>query len=142
MDIRIAAYCIVIRNGEILLSHWKEAGLAAWTLPGGGLEPGEDPADAARREVEEETGYAVELGELIGIDSRVVPAEDRLRGGNGPMHALRIIYRAEVIGGELRNEVDGSTDEANWFSVEEVESLKKVALVEIGMRFAGLEFSS
>ena len=38
-----------------------------WTTPGGRIEPGESVTAALKREVEEETGYTVEIGEWIGI---------------------------------------------------------------------------
>ena len=46
VDTRIAAYAVVVEDRGMLLAHWNEAGRAAWTLPGGGIDPGEDPADA------------------------------------------------------------------------------------------------
>ncbi|WP_022881890.1 NUDIX hydrolase [Gryllotalpicola ginsengisoli] len=139
MSLRVAAYCIIIEDGRILLSHWSERGSDGWTLPGGGLEPYEDPRDAAVREVFEETGYRAELDELLGIDSHIVPTEQRLADVNEPLQALRIIYRAHVTGGELTNEIDGSTDEARWIQLDEVAALKRVGLVEVGMRMAGVE---
>ena len=42
--------------------------------------------------------------------------------------------RGRVIGGRLRNEVDGSTDEARWFPLSEVPALARVDLVDIGLR--------
>ena len=139
MDMRVAAYCIIVEGQRILLSHWNEGGNSGWTLPGGGIDPGEDPRDAAIREVFEETGYHAELDELIGVDSRVLPEAHRVAGtGTGPLHTLRIVYRAHVTGGELTNEVDGSTDEARWFELAEVEGLRKVSLVNAGLEFAGL----
>ena len=79
MDMRVAAYAVIIdADDRILLAHWNEGRRAAWTLPGGGLESGEDPEHAARREVREETGYRVTVGELLGIHSRVIPAGRRL----------------------------------------------------------------
>ena len=135
MDIRIAAYGVIIESGRILLAHWNEAGHAGWTLPGGGLEPGEDPADTARREILEETGHTAELRGLVGIHSHVVAPEDRIRGGTTPLHSLRIIYRAAITGGALRNEREGSTDEAAWFDLAEVAGIPHVELVDLGMAF-------
>lgn len=137
MDIRVAAYAVIADGNRVLLTHWNEHGRSGWTLPGGGLEPGEDPADAAVREVCEETGYAAVLDDLIGVHSHLIP-EDQRHAGRGALQALRIVYRAHTVGGELTNEADGSTDEARWFALSEIPSLRKVTLVEVGLRFAGL----
>ena len=109
------------------------------TLPKGKVDPGETLAETAVREVFEETGYDVEVGDLLGVDSRVIPANARLdSAANEPMHALRIIYRARITGGALRNEVDGSTDEAAWFAPAQVDDLQQVSLIKVGRRMAGL----
>lgn len=138
MALRVAAYCVIVDGDRILLSHWNENGNSGWTLPGGGLDPYEDPKDAAVREVFEETGYRAELGELLGIDSHIVPVERRFHGATEPLQALRIVYRARVVGGELTNELDGSTDEAAWFALDDVAGLTRVGLVDVGLRLAGL----
>ena len=137
MDIRVAAYAVIIDEDRILLAHWNSPTRPAWTMPGGGLDPGEDPMDAAVREVLEETGFHVELDGILGTDSQVIAEKDRFHG-SGPIQALRIVYRAHVVGGELRNEEDGSTDEAAWFPLSEVASLTRVGLVDTAMRMAGL----
>jgi 8-oxo-dGTP diphosphatase len=129
MDIRVAAYAVIIDEGRILLAHWSQGGYS-----GGGIDPGEDPADAAVREIAEETGYRAELGALIGVDSKVIPAQQRLSGSGVPLHALRIVYTATVVGGELTNELDGSTDEAAWFALDDVPTLDRVDLVDVALR--------
>lgn len=136
MDLRVAAYAVIIDDDDrMLLAHWYEGRRAAWTLPGGGMEAGEDPEQTVRREVREETGYRVEVGELLGIHSRVIPASRRITDdADGPLHALRIVYRARVTGGTLRNEVGGSTDRADWFPLADVATLQKVKLVDIALR--------
>ena len=136
MDMRVASYGVIIRDGMLLLAHWNENGHHGWTLPGGGIDPGEDPADAAIREIREETGYDATLVRLLGIDSMLVAAKDRL-WGTGPLHGLRIIYEAAIVGGELTNELDGSTDEARWFPLVEVPQLKTVSLVQVALRLYG-----
>jgi 8-oxo-dGTP diphosphatase len=139
MDLRVAAYAVIVdEDDRLLLAHWNEGRRAAWTMPGGGLEAGEDPETAARREVREETGYKVTIEELLGIHSRVIPAGRRLTPGvTEPLHTLRIVYRARVIGGRLRNETDGSTDRAEWFPLADVPSLQRVKLVDIALEMAG-----
>lgn len=143
MDIRIAAYAVITdTQGRMLLPHWRIQGYASgWTLPGGGLDPGEDPADAVVREVEEESGYHIVVDDLLGIDTMVIPGDRRTpaSGRDGiPLHSLRIIYSAHITGGKLRVERNGSTDDVGWFTPHELQTLQCVSLVEIGRTMAGL----
>ncbi|MFN8087313.1 MULTISPECIES: NUDIX hydrolase [unclassified Microbacterium] len=139
MDLRVAAYAVIVDARGMLLAHWHDGPRAAWTLPGGGLEAGEDPADAVVREVREETGFDVVVDELLGIHSRVIPARQRIApGAAGPLHTLRIVYRARVVDGELRDEVGGSTDRAAWFALDAVEDLHRVQLVDLAREMAGV----
>lgn len=136
MDIRVAAYGVIIEGAQILLAHWNEHGRSGWTLPGGGIDPGEDPAAAAIREIREETGFEAEIDGILGVDSFVIPADRRLSDdASGPLHAIRIVYRAHVTGGTLTYEQNGSTDYAEWIALEQVPSLDRVSLVDVGLGY-------
>ncbi|PRB03174.1 NUDIX hydrolase [Microbacterium sp. MYb64] len=140
MDMRVAAYAVILDDDRrVLLARWTEGRRVSWTMPGGGLEPGEDPEAAVRREVREETGYKVVVDELLGIHSRVIPARRRVTpGATEPLHTLRIVYRARITSGKLRFEKNGSTDMAAWFALDEVAGLQRVRLVDIALGMAGL----
>ena len=129
MDVRIAAYGVIVKDGELLLTHWNEEGHTGWTLPGGGLADYETAEDAAVREIREETGYDAELVTLLGIDSRFIKPADRWEPNGRGLHALRIIYVARAVGGVLTHEVGGSSDEARWVPLDEVGELPTVSLV-------------
>lgn len=129
---RIAAYGLVLRGRQILVcrisprvTEW--AGF--WTLPGGGIEFGEDPGEVMVREVREETGLLVRPAGVAGIDSLVAP------DGGAATQSLRIIYFTEVLGGVLSSELDGSTDLCAWHDVDGVRSLPTVDLVKSGLGF-------
>ncbi|MEX2540800.1 MAG: NUDIX hydrolase [Trueperaceae bacterium] len=133
-DTRIGAYGVIVRGDEILLAHWSGHGRFNWTLPGGGLEAGEDAITAAKREILEETGYRVSLEQLLGVDSVHIPAGARLDRASRQLHSFRVIYGAHILGGDLRIEVGGSTDDARWFRLRDVPQLHRVDLVDIGIK--------
>ncbi|MFJ4976942.1 NUDIX hydrolase [Streptomyces coeruleorubidus] len=130
----MAAYAVCVRDGQILLARSPAAdGTPEWVMPGGGMEHGEDPYDTVRREVEEETGYRIEVTGLLGVDS----SHRVLREGIGRAvdhHAVRFVYEGRIIGGELRNEVNGSTDLAAWQDLDAVPGLVRVGMVDIALR--------
>ncbi len=55
MTQRRRAAAVIVRDGRVLMVREREAH-EVWTLPGGGIEPGETPSQAVVREVAEETG--------------------------------------------------------------------------------------
>ena len=138
-DTRLAAYAVVRDDaGRVLLALWNETEGGRWTLPGGGVELHESVEDGAVREVREETGYDVRLDGLLGVDSAVFAPEQRMVGTDRPLKAVRVVFAATVIGGELTHEVDGTTDEARWFDLAEVADLPRVSLVDVALGYAGL----
>jgi 8-oxo-dGTP diphosphatase len=133
-DTRIGCYAVVVdADHRVLLAHWNEGGRSGWTLPGGGMEPGELPEQTTVREVREETGYDVELDGLLGIDVDYVPEAERISQRPGDLRLLRVIYRGHVVGGELTHESDGTTDETRWVPLADVPDLDTVDLVSIAL---------
>lgn len=133
-DTRPAAYAVMIHEGKILLAYWKQDGKEGWTLPGGGLDLAEHPVDGCRREVFEETGYEAKIERMLGIDVGHWPGEIRPDGSVKDFQALRLVYEATVVGGELTHEVDGSTTHAAWIPLEDVQKLNRVSLVDTALR--------
>ena len=137
-DTRVGAYCVLIERNSILLAHLHPDvfGTDEWTLPGGGLEPHETPEQAAVRELHEETGLTVELTGLLAVDSFTIPPADRLLEADRhrALLSLRIIYAAKRVGGRLRPEVGGSTDAASWIELDRVANIRRVELVDVGLR--------
>jgi 8-oxo-dGTP diphosphatase len=121
---RVAAYAVILRDGQILLSRLSEAVTSdeLWTLPGGGLDHGEDPRDAVIREVHEETGLDVMVGETARVYSAHLPEVWR-EGRRVDAHALRIVYDGWVpLDAPAPHvvEVGGSTVEAGWKALADV----------------------
>jgi 8-oxo-dGTP pyrophosphatase MutT (NUDIX family) len=100
-----------------------------YCLPGGGLEFGEHPEEGMVREVEEETGLLVRPASLLGINSFTIA------GDSQDFHSLQIVYSAEILGGELRHEQDGTTDMCEWYHKDAFHGLSVVELVEFAMKY-------
>ncbi len=134
-DSRLAAYAVLVDDHDrILLALWNEVAEPLWTLPGGGVELDETIEDGAVREVLEETGYDVELGRILGVDTIVVAPEERTADRERWFRGIRVVYEATVVGGRLRHEVDGTTDEARWIPLADLPDLPRVDLVDVGLR--------
>jgi ADP-ribose pyrophosphatase YjhB (NUDIX family) len=126
---RLAAYGVIRHDDRVLLCRVAQGNLGAglWTLPGGGLEFGEAPGDAAVREVAEETGLHARItgDPVIHSDTGEWP----FSAGPVTYHTVRFVYPMEVVGGAERREVDGSTDGCAWFALDELSMLASQDLV-------------
>ncbi|MEJ7761462.1 MAG: NUDIX hydrolase [Thermomicrobiales bacterium] len=69
----VGAAAVVIRDGHLLLVRRRFHGAGTWSTPGGYLDPGESPEDAAVRETAEETGLATVDPVVVGISNDIHP---------------------------------------------------------------------
>ena len=133
---RVGAYALCVDDDRILLARLspEEVDVGAWTLPGGGIDFGEHPDDAVIRELEEETGYQGEIEEIAGVFSHVYRKSRAAQGRD--LHFLGILYHVRIVGGELRDEVDGSTDTAAWLTRAELAERRLVEIARFGVELA------
>lgn len=110
---QIAVGAIVLREDNLLMvRRGNEPGKGLWSLPGGRVEHGEYLADALRREVSEETGLDVTVGELVGIFEVV-----------GETHYVILDFFARPEG-EVSPQAGDDVDEVRWVPLNEVSSLE------------------
>jgi ADP-ribose pyrophosphatase YjhB (NUDIX family) len=99
------------RAGEVLLvRRGKQPFLGTWSLPGGHVEPGERLADAAVREVDEETGLAI--SGLSRIDVAEIIA--------GEYHYVLVVFSAN---GDGEPHAASDAADARWFGATEIDAL-------------------
>jgi ADP-ribose pyrophosphatase YjhB (NUDIX family) len=109
IDPKVGAAVMAHQDGKILLVRRAlKPAKGAWCFPGGFIDSGETPQQAAIRECEEESGYRVELDRLIDVYSY----ED-FRGSG-----VMIIYLGHIVGGEPQAGSD--TDALGLFGPEEL----------------------
>lgn len=101
---RVGAVAVVCDGPRVLLSHRRDTDL--WDLPGGAVEAGETPWEAAVREVQEETTLRVEVERLTGIYGKRVEPE------------LVIVFRCRVVEGDLRSTAEA--DRHAWVTLDEL----------------------
>jgi ADP-ribose pyrophosphatase YjhB (NUDIX family) len=116
---RVGVGAIVLHEGRVLLVRRGRApALGLWSVPGGLVELGETSVDAARREVEEETGLDVRIAGLVGVLDRVTrDADGRVR-----YHWVLVDYLAYP---QSNDTITAGSDaaEVRWVTIDEVERL-------------------
>ena len=108
-----AAGVVCLRGDEVLLiRRGTSPRLGEWSLPGGRIEPGERAADAAMRELVEETGVSAELVGLVDVVDGIFPPDH---------HYVLVDYAALWISGDPKAGDDAS--EAAFHPLDAIDRL-------------------
>jgi 8-oxo-dGTP diphosphatase len=135
---RVAAYNVCVDDeSRLLLCRLSDITERPgwWTLPGGGIDFGEHPEVGALRELTEETGLVGRIAALLGVESHARKFR-RPDGVESDYHSVQIVYRTEIVGGDLRHETDESTDRAAWCTRDDLASMQLLGLARLGIEFA------
>ena len=123
-----AAGAIIEKNGKILLVKEKQGeAKGQWNLPCGHIEINENPIDAAKREVEEESGFGFKPKNILGVYS--LTKKERA----GIHHVIKVIF----IGDISKNHGEYMTEEiaeVKWFVPEEIENMDSATLRDVDIK--------
>lgn len=109
---RVGVGGVVVQDGALLMvERGRPPRAGQWAIPGGKLHWGERLEEAVAREVEEETGLSVEVGELIWTGQTIGP----------DWHFILLDFEATVTGGSLSAGDDAA--DAAWVPLDELEDL-------------------
>ncbi|MEV7192081.1 NUDIX domain-containing protein [Streptomyces sp. NPDC093510] len=131
---RVSAYAVATARDELLLTQLSDASPVfepgLWHLPGGGIDPGEQPEETLARELHEETGLEVVSARLV--DARTYSA----RRLGVSWHLVGLFYVVELAPGPARVTVtDDSTSAVAWMPLSGLDesALSPAAIDGIGM---------
>lgn len=119
---RCGASAIILRGDEVLLmQRAKGTFTGLWSIPGGHIEPGEKAAEAARREVREETSIEAKILGLIDVHDIIARRDD----GTLASHYLLAVHYGVWLAGEPVAASDAR--DARFFPLHQVASLPLTA---------------
>lgn len=132
-DPKVAVIALV-ESGErvLLVRRAVDPGKGLWSLPGGYMDAGEMPAEALRREVDEEVGLAIDVGEMLAI----FPMEN----GEGRRVGIVLAFQARPAGGAVDLSAQDDVSEAGWFGPRRIpaglafESTKQLIAAWVGQK--------
>lgn len=134
----VAVGVVVVRDGQVLIiKRGAEPAYGKWSIPGGIVELGETVREAARREVAEECGIDVEIGQVVDVIDRVLlDTEDRIqyhyviidflgKWRSGELHPASDVLEARMIDPRLLDSYDLTVGAAQVIerAVEQAERL-------------------
>lgn len=111
---RVGVGAVVIRDEKVLLvKRAGEPNKGLWAIPGGTLKLGETMREGAAREILEETGVTIAVGECIYVFDLI----ERDPGGKLKFQFVVVDFAALYVKGEAKGADDA--EEARWFGPEE-----------------------
>ena len=123
---------VVVDGERVLVVRRAHAPLAGeWSIPGGLLELGEKLREGCAREVLEETGLTVEVGEVLDVFDSIFPDAE----GRTQYHYVLIDFLCRPTGGTLRAADDAA--DVRWCKSEELNELGMKS-VTVGVLRKGL----
>lgn len=106
------------RDDRILLIRRAHPPMeGAWSIPGGRVEPGETLPEALRREIQEECGLDIDVGDVAIMLDRITRAAD----GTVTSHYLIVDFWSVVRRGQPRASSDAS--DLGWFTLDQIRAL-------------------
>ncbi|MEV6247777.1 NUDIX domain-containing protein [Streptomyces sp. NPDC051742] len=112
-------------EGRVLLGRRADTG--RWAIVGGIVEPGEQPADCAVREVYEETAVRCEVERIVLVETLSKPV---VYPNGDECQFMDVTFRCRAVGGEARVNDDESTD-VRWFDVDDLPDMKRFSYLRI-----------
>ncbi|GIF65877.1 hypothetical protein Ais01nite_39120 [Asanoa ishikariensis] len=139
---RIGAYGLCRDGDRVLLTRTSDKSdfPGVWQIPGGGLEHGEAPVHALVREYREETGLEIEVGRPLTALASVRELWDI----DVSWHFDLIVYEVRVLGGTLRREAVGTSDDVAWVDQRDLADLRLMPFAAelLGQPVVPLDFAA
>ena len=114
-DLTVAA--VVEKDGKFLIVEERSSGVVVFTQPGGHIETGESPEDAAEREALEEAGCDININGLLGVYLWIHPQTRQ--------QFLRVVYSADLLRENASAKLDDGIYAVHWFNRDDLEHRRK-----------------
>ncbi|OGE81504.1 MAG: hypothetical protein A3H72_02755 [Candidatus Doudnabacteria bacterium RIFCSPLOWO2_02_FULL_48_8] len=126
---------ILEKDGKILLIREADPGLdqGKWSHPAGWIDIGENPIDAAKREVKEESGFDFEPTALLGIYS-LVRKDKETQWDRGIPHAIKLLFVGTI--SDQQSGLASDSAETKWFTLEEIYAMDGKTLRDLDIKQA------
>jgi 8-oxo-dGTP pyrophosphatase MutT (NUDIX family) len=109
MKIRNSTKAIIVSNRKLLVTSLRDASGFFYLLPGGGQEPGESLSNCLIREIIEETGYTVEVKDMMFVRECFI---------DEGIHRVEFVFAADILSHDKIIEMDANQLGIEWIDID------------------------